>query len=49
MPPIPEWIIGYGQLGIMFFLLYEIRDIRRWLKQHVEDYEHMPKRRNSDG
>lgn len=35
MADIPGWIASYGQLGVMLWMVFEVRDLRRWFISHL--------------
>lgn len=38
MSEILELTASYGQIGALLWLVYELRDIRRWMKAHLVIY-----------
>lgn len=38
MENLPGWIASYGQLGVMVWIVFEMRDLKRELKSHVTIY-----------
>lgn len=42
MSDMPAWIASYGQLGAMVWLVFEVRDMRRWFKTHIDIYHQEP-------
>jgi hypothetical protein len=43
MAELPSWIAQYGQLGVMLWMVFEIRDMRRWFASHLETHHAQPK------
>jgi len=40
---------AYGQFGVMLWLVFEVRDVRRWLKTHIEVYHRPEETRSRHG
>jgi hypothetical protein len=38
MSELPGWIAQYGQLGVMVWIVFEVRDLKRALHSHVLIY-----------
>lgn len=36
MSNVLELAASYGQVGLTMWMLFEVRDVRRWLRTHIE-------------
>ena len=46
---LPAWVGQFGQIGVLLWMIFEVRDIRRWLNAHIEIHHPPMNRRKDDG